>query len=103
VKFTKTKGVGRGPSGAEEPCVIYKVEGLCVRVQWPSLKEGGELEKHLRPHYWGDRRWQFALTFLEDGKTKLYGFAKDQAHVDALKEKASRDGVTDLTVLPLEA
>ena len=104
MKFTKTSGKGKGPTGAEEPCVTYTVTGddgkvIAQRVQWPTIKEGSDEEVAARPHFWGDRGWKFATLHAEDGKLALYGFAKDQAHVDRLKAKSAKDKATGFTVV----
>lgn len=106
MKFTKVNANEVGPSGSAEPCVIYEVTdttgaSLAQRVQWPSIEEGSEREKQLRPHYWGDRGWKFATLTREGGGFAVFGFAKNEAHVETLRERAAKSGAQDFTVLPL--
>lgn len=106
MKFTKTNAQEMGPSGAVEPCVIYEVTdasgaSLGQRMQWPSIQEGSEREKQLRPHFWGDRGWKFATVVRGDSGFDVFGFAKSEAHAESLRERAAKMGAQDFTVLPL--
>lgn len=106
MKFTKVNGKEVGPSGTAEACVIYTLfaddgSEIAQRVQWPSITEGSDREKQMRPHFWGDRGWKFAAVHKEGGALSLFGFAKTQEHLNVLRERAKKQEAVDFTVVPL--